>query len=235
MENEISLLKNSILFQDIKDADISSMLKCLSAHKETYQKEAFIFHMGETARGIGMVLNGQVHIVKEDFWGNRSIVAEIPPGFVFAESYACISTAPLEVSVVAANECEILFMDIHKLLTTCASACTFHTQLIQNLITILAQKNLFLTKKMEHLSQKTTREKLLSYLSNESLNYTAHTLTESTPHAKACTFEIPFNRQQLADYLSVDRSAMSNELSKLRKEGILDFHKNSFTLYFPLV
>lgn len=218
MEAYMTLLKKTCLFSGIKDEDISTMLNCLSARIASYQKEEFILHTGDLVDQVGMVLSGSVLIIKEDFWGNRSILSEISPGSLFAETYACIGTTPLEVSTVASSDCKVLFLDFQKLLTTCSSACHFHTRLIHNLLSTLAQKNRILTKKLEHMSQKTTRDKLLSYLSAESLK------------AKSPSFTIPFNRQQLADYLSVDRSAMSSELGKLRKEGILDYNKNTFLL-----
>lgn len=218
MEAYMTLLKKTCLFSGIKDEDISTMLNCLSARIASYQKEEFILHTGDLVAQVGMVLSGSVLIIKEDFWGNRSILSEISPGSLFAETYACIGTTPLEVSTVASSDCKVLFLDFQKLLTTCSSACHFHTRLIHNLLSTLAQKNRILTKKLEHMSQKTTRDKLLSYLSAESLK------------AKSPSFTIPFNRQQLADYLSVDRSAMSSELGKLRKEGILDYNKNTFLL-----
>lgn len=218
MEAYMTLLKKTCLFSGIKDEDISTMLNCLSARIASYQKEEFILHTGDLVDLVGMVLSGSVLIIKEDFWGNRSILSEISPGSLFAETYACIGTTPLEVSTVASSDCKVLFLDFQKLLTTCSSACHFHTRLIHNLLSTLAQKNRILTKKLEHMSQKTTRDKLLSYLSAESLK------------SKSPSFTIPFNRQQLADYLSVDRSAMSSELGKLRKEGILDYNKNTFLL-----
>lgn len=218
METYLTLLKKTCLFSGIKDEDISTMLNCLSARIASYQKEEFILHTGDLVNQVGMVLSGSVLIIKEDFWGNRSILSEISPGSLFAETYACIGTTPLEVSTVASSDCKVLFLDFQKLLTTCSSACHFHTRLIHNLLSTLAQKNRILTKKLEHMSQKTTRDKLLSYLSAESLK------------AKSPSFTIPFNRQQLADYLSVDRSAMSSELGKLKKEGILDYNKNTFLL-----
>lgn len=218
MEKYLTLLSNTTLFTGIDKEDISSMLNCLSAHVSSYAKESFILHTGDMIHEVGMVLSGSALIIKEDFWGNRSILSEVSSGFLFAETYACIGTVPLEVSVIASSDCEILFLDFQKILTTCSSACQFHTRLIHNLLATLAQKNLTLTRKVEHMSQKTTRDKLLSYLSAESLK------------AKSPSFSIPFNRQQLADYLSVDRSAMSNELGKLKKEGILDYNKNTFLL-----
>lgn len=218
MNDYLTILCKTALFTGLTETEISSMLDCLSARISSYKKEDFILHVGDKVQQVGMVLTGSVLIIKEDFWGNRSILSEISSGSLFAETYACIGSSPLEVSVVASSDCKILFLDFHKILTPCSCACPFHTRLIHNLWSTLAQKNRILTKKLEHMSQKTTRDKLLSYLSAESLK------------AQNSSFSIPFNRQQLADYLSVDRSAMSGELGKLKKEGVLDYKKNTFLL-----
>ena len=218
MEKYFNIIKKSPLFKGIEINEISAVLNCLSATQSKYKKDEFIFISGEKISTVGMVLSGQVHIIKEDFWGNRTIIAQISAGCLFGETYACVQAESLGVSVIASENAHILFMDIHRMITVCTSACDFHTKLIRNLLSVLAEKNLMLTKKMEHVSKRTTRDKLLSYLSAQSLK------------SGESYFEIPFNRQQLADYLSVDRSAMSNELCKLRDEGILTFQKNRFHL-----
>lgn len=218
MEENLSLLNKTALFSGIEPKEILSMLSCLLSYTTHYDKGQTILQYGDNVTHVGMVLTGTVLITKDDFWGNRTIIAESTTGSLFAETYACISSQPLEVNVIAASACDVLFLDFRKILTVCSCSCEFHTQLIHNLLSVLAKKNIMLTKKMEHMSQKTTQEKLLSYLSNESFL------------ARSSTFEIPFNRQQLADYLSVDRSAMSHELGKLKTEGILDYSKNKFTL-----
>lgn len=211
-------LKKSPLFRGVEPEEIRSMLSCLNANEGTYKKGEFIFRNGDRLNTMGLVLSGSVHIIKEDFWGNRTIIGIASAGRLFGETYACVQSEPLEVGVVAAETAEILFLDARRIITVCTSACEFHTRLIQNLLSVLAEKNLMLTKKMEHMARKTTREKLLSYLSEQSLK-------QGSP-----VFEIPFNRQQLAEYLAVDRSAMSSELGKLRDEGILTFNKNKFHL-----
>ncbi len=218
MEINTKILKNSLLFQGITETDIASALSCMSATPLTYQKGNFIFRSGETTESVGLVLTGCVHIIKEDFWGNRTILMEATAGKLFGETYASLPNLPLEVSVVATEPCTILFLNMNKIMTLCSNTCSFHTKLIKNMLSIFAHKNLLLTQKMEHTSQRSTREKLLSYLSSESIKNSSS------------SFEISFNRQQLADYLSVDRSAMSNELSKLREEGVLEYRKNWFHL-----
>lgn len=218
MNEYLDIIKMSPLFNGISENEIKSMLTCLSAKSETYKKNQFIFRLGETIAAVGMVLSGSVYITKEDFWGNRSILAKAEAGDLFGETFACVQTKSLGVSVTATEVSDILFLDVGRIMTTCTNVCEFHTKLMKNLLYVLADKNLMLTKKMEHMAQRTTREKLLSYLSDEA---------QKTGSAY---FQIPFNRQQLADYLCVDRSAMSNELCKLRDEGILTFQKNEFQL-----
>jgi CRP-like cAMP-binding protein len=212
------LLQDTALFQGIGTEELVSMLVCLSAGTRTYEKGQMIYAAGDATARLGVVLSGSVHVIKEDFWGNRSILSENGAGQLFGETYAVLPHEVLEVSVVAAAPSEILFLDAGKIMTPCAAPCAFHARLMRNLLAVTARKNLLLTRKMEYMAQRTTREKLLSYLSAES------------QRQKTASFEIPFNRQELADYLSVDRSAMSNELGKLRDEGILQFRKNRFTL-----
>ena len=211
MRKYLNVIKSSRLFRDIDDGEIEAMLSCLSVSSREYAKNEFILRAGERSAGA-------VHIIKEDFLGNRNIIAEAQPGEIFAESYACVPGAPLGVSAAAAERSEVMFMDVSRVLTVCGSACAFHARLMRNLLAVLAEKNLQFSEKLTYMTQRSTRQKLLAYLSAESLRRGAR------------EFEIPFNRQQLADYLSVDRSALSGELSKLRGEGLLDYRKNKFTL-----
>ncbi|MDD3400971.1 MAG: Crp/Fnr family transcriptional regulator [Eubacteriales bacterium] len=214
----LEVIKHTALFDGIEQREIEAMMSCLSAEIKTYKKGQTIYRVGDTTSLIGEVLSGSVHIIKEDFWGNRNILSQISLGQLFAETYAAMATEPLEVSVIAAETTEVLFMDVRRIMTTCSSACEFHSRLIRNLLAVTAQKNLMLTRKLEYMAGRTTKEKLLCYLSAES------------QRQKSAIFEIPFSRQQLADYLAVDRSAMSNELCKLRDRGVLKFEKNRFEL-----
>lgn len=218
MEKYLPILIKSSMFSGVRPEEISAMLKCLSARIKHYKKEEFIIRTGDYIRTVGMLLTGSALIIQEDFWGKRTIISDVKPGSVFAETYACTPSIPIEMSVISDSECDVLFMDIYRILNVCAPTCTFHTRLLQNFLSSIAGRNLTLTKKMRHMSQKTIKEKLLSYLSSESLK------------ANSSTFDIPFNRQQLADYLSIDRSALSNEMSKLQNKGILTYKKNRFTL-----
>lgn len=214
----ISVLKNSPLFFGIKTEEIQAMLSCLTAKEKKYNKNELVFRQGETVSAMGLVLSGRIHILKEDFWGNRTILSDISPSQLFGESFACAHIQNITVSALAVEPTMVLFLDIKQILNTCSSACVYHTRMIRNLLSVLADKNIMLTGKIEHITKRTTREKLLSYLSAESIK------------AGSPVFQIPFNRQQLAEYLAVDRSAMSLELSKLQQEDYLTYHKNSFHL-----
>ncbi len=218
MKEFLPVLRQTPLFRSLSDAQILTMLGCLSAVRREYPKGAFVLDEGDLVEAFGLVLSGNVLVVQEDFWGNRNIIASIGAGEVFAESYACTAGVPLAVSVVAQDAVVALFLDVRRLLTTCATACEYHNTVVHNLVAMLAAKNLRMNEKLQHMMQRSTREKLLSFLSAESRRL------------GRATFEIPFNRQQLADYLSVDRSAMSSELCRLRDEGVLAFSKNRFEL-----
>jgi CRP-like cAMP-binding protein len=206
------------LFRGIAAGDISKMLDCLCALPRSYQKGEYILHAGDRSTQMGLVLEGSVHVIEEDFYGNRQILSTLSEGDLFGESYACAPDAALLVSVIASVSCTILFLDVHRVLTVCGSACAFHSALIRNLLAILAEKNLTLTRKIEHMGQKTIRDKVLSYLSAQSAL------------AQKRTFEIPLNRQQLADYLAVDRSALSAELSRMQRDHLISFERNRFTI-----
>ena len=165
-----------------------------------------------------MVLEGTVHMMKEDVWGNVMIFGEACPGALYGEDYACAGVKHLEVGVVAKTDVKVLFLDIQKVLTVCSNGCEFHSKIIRNLLSSIAERTLEMTRKVEHMSQRSLRDKVLSYLSSEAVR------------AGSKEFTIPFNRQQLAEYLSVDRSALSAELGKMRDEGMLEFWKNQFKL-----
>ena len=217
-KKDYSLLIKYPLFQGVSEAEFDSLVKCLGCTFKAYKKNETLHLAGDFVREIGMVVNGSVHIIKDDPWGNSNIIAEIPAGEMFAEGVVCGGVGILPVTVRAAIDMEAMFFDFQRMITTCTSACVFHTLLIRNMIGVFARKNIALVGKMEHLTQRTTRDKLLAYLSAQARQ------------AGGGNFEIPFNRQELAEYLSVDRSAMSRELSKMQDEGILLFHRNHFEL-----
>lgn len=210
--------RRSPLFAGIDEAELTGMLSCLSAVRRACRKGEIIFRRGAVINTVGLVLEGSVHIFKDDFWGMRVIIGEASAGDLFGESYACNQAEALEVDVIAAEDSTVLFLDVRRVLTICSSSCAFHARLVRNLLSVMAQKNLTLTRKIGHMAKRSTREKLLSYLSAES------------QRAGSASFTIPYNRQQLADYLCVDRSAMSGELSRMRRDELIEFHKNWFHL-----
>lgn len=209
----------SPLFKNISPSDLPHLLKCLNSYEKIFHKNETIFLQGTSIHHIGLVLEGEVCIIKDDYWGNHTIISHLLPGEIFGEAYACIPNALLDVSVEAAKTCRILFLDVQDILHACKHGCHFHHQLIQNLLAIVSYKNLTLNQKIDHVTKHSLREKTLAYLSFQA------------KQSASSSFDIPYNRQQLADYLCVDRSALSNELSKLQKEGIISFHKNHFTLH----
>ena len=230
-------LPESPLFRGIPSAETENLLSCLGAERRQYAKGQSILRAGDVVTSLGLVLSGAVHIVREDFWGNRTIVGlaesgevfddfwgnatvldHVGPGQIFAETYACTPGEPLMVFVTAAEAAEILFLNMARVLQTCPHACASHGQLIRNLLALSAQKNLHLSRKIFHTAPRTIRGRLLSYLSDEAMR------------AGSRSFTIPFNRQQLADYLHVDRSALSHELGNMQREGLLRVRKNQFEL-----
>ena len=218
MEQYFEVLLASRLFAGVSRGELEAMLVCLGARTAHYARGSEILRTGEQIRCLGLVLSGTVHVLREDFWGNRNILTAAGPGEVFGESYACLPEKTTPIRASAAEPAEVLLLEVRRVLTTCPSACAFHARVIRNLLEVLAVKNLAMNEKLIHLTQRTTRDKLLSYLS------------ACSARAGSPEFEIPYNRQQLADYLSVDRSAMSAELSRLRAQGILECHKNRFRL-----
>lgn len=218
MHKNISALQPCSLFYNIHPDSYEEVMKCLESEIKKYNKNEYIYHMEDKAQAIGIILAGSANIIQEDFWGNRTILSHIEQGEMFAEAFACAELPHMPVNVVAAEHCDIMFIHFQKVIHLVDSSGNFHKELIFNMIRILAQKNIILTRKMEHITRKTTRDKLLSYFSACAMQ------------SQSNTFEIPYNRQELADYLSVDRSAMSNELSKLQKANLIQFHKNKFRL-----
>lgn len=213
-----TFLAGTVLFQGLTPSEAESMLSCLGAVQKSYEKGQVIFHAGDIIQTMGIVLSGSVNIENDGLWGNRDILNHITPGQIFGETYACIPGEPMMVNAAAAEPAQVLFLDMRRILTSCPLACPHHSRVIRNLLAATAQKNLNLSRRIIHTSPKTIRGRLLSYLSFLVVRQGSSTVT------------VPFNRQQLADYLSVDRSALSNELGKMRREGLLEADKNTFTL-----
>lgn len=214
---DLAFLSGTHLFRGTKPEEISGMLKCLRAETRRLPKDVWIHRAGDRVQTVGMVLRGAVSIEKSDIWGNRTILDSVRPGQLFAETYACAGE-PLMVDVVTTAPSEVLLIDVGCLMRMCPNACEYHNRLIRNLLSIAAQKNLRLTRRSFYTSSHTLRGRLLAYLSDQAAQ------------SGSRTFDIPFDRQQLADYLNADRSALSNELSKLRREGVLTSVRSHFTL-----
>lgn len=211
-------LPESPLFRGIPSAETENLLSCLGAERRQYAKGQSILRAGDVVTSLGLVLSGSVLIENDDFWGNATVLDHVGPGQIFAETYACTPGEPLMVFVTAAEAAEILFLNMARVLQTCPHACASHGQLIRNLLALSAQKNLHLSRKIFHTAPRTIRGRLLSYLSDEAMR------------SDSRSFTIPFNRQQLADYLHVDRSALSHELGNMQREGLLRVRKNQFEL-----
>lgn len=218
MKNYLEILKKCPLFIGIADDHILKMLSCLGAKVVEFDKKYTIFAEGNPAKFIGIMLSGSAQIIRVDYFGNRSIVSSIEQGEMFAESFACAEMKAMPVSVIASEDCKVMLIDCSHILYTCVSNCGFHQNMIFNLMKNLANKNIMFHQRIEITSNRTTREKLLSYL-----NFCAK-------KANSNEFDIPFDRQELADYLEVERSGLSAEISKLRDEGILKSNKNHFEL-----
>ena len=218
MKNYYPILERCPLFNGIRMEDLSVMLGCIGGRVLSVSKGQSIFREGDPATHVGMVLSGAVRMVREDYYGNRSIVAHIGPAELFGETYACAGIAALPISFVADADSQVLLMDCRRITTSCCNACAFHSRIIFNLLQLVATKNLVFDQKIQITSKRTTREKLMAYLLNEAKLQGGR------------SFTIPYDRQELADYLEVDRSGLSAEISKLRREGILESEKKQFTL-----
>lgn len=218
MKEYIGVLKRTKLFSGVGEEDISSLLSCLGARLQGYKKGEYLLREGERISDIFILVRGKLHIQNDDYWGNRSILSVISVGEMFGEAYSSPESGALLNDVVAMEESAVVFFDVKRMLTTCSSACRFHSMVVQNMFFSISDKNRSLVRKLGHMSGRTTRAKLISYLSEEA------------KRQGSSSFTVPFNRQQLADYLSVDRSAMSNELCKMRDEGMIKFDKSRFEL-----
>ena len=217
MDTEV--LANTPLFHGIRSHEITQLLPCLGMKHKHYDKDELILRAGDVTESFGIIEQGSANIVVNSYWGDSTIIGHVYQGEIFATAYAAIPDEELRVDVIAADSCSVVFFSMNKVLTSCNSACAPHHRLIQNMVRLSAKKNLSLTSRMLHIAPKSIRKRLLSYLSEQ-----------AQIHGSS-SFEIPFSRQQLADYLGVDRSALSNELSKMQRDGIISYRKNRFTLH----
>jgi len=218
LKKVLQTLPHCPLFDGIGLEECETMLDCIGAEMMYFPKGETILAEGDPAGRLGVILRGNVQVVRMGYDGNRSMLAKLGRSDLFAEVFACAGAPTMPVSVIADEDTEVMMIDAGRILHVCGSGCHFHHQLVYNLMKILARKNLMSNQKLEILSKRTTREKLMTYL---------------LLHAKqkgSCRFSIPYNRQELADYLEVDRSGLSSEISKLRRAGIIECDKNEFVL-----
>lgn len=218
MENFLPVICSSPLFCGIPEEEVTAMLSCLEAKTKSYPKDTFLMRVGDITDCLYIVLAGSILIIQEDIWGNRNIVSKADAGQTFAAAYACTPNARLNVNVIAETPVTIMLMNVKRILNICPSACARHNGIIKNLLCDLAEKNLRFNEKLTHMGQRTTRAKLMSYFSSVAQRLGKY------------EFDIAFSRQQLADYLAVERSGLSVELGKMRNDGLLDFHKKHFVL-----
>lgn len=218
ISNYSRILKKTKLFEGLTEKDVQTALSCLGKKTLKFERGDIIIDAGDPVKDIALLLNGSVQILQEDIAGNRSIIAQFYPSEIFAEALACAQVQKSPVTAVASSDCEILFIPFQKITGFCTDACSFHAKIVSNMLKILAQKNVFLNAKIEHLSKRTMREKLLSFLN------------EQSKKAGSSKFEIPFNRNELADFLFLDRSSMSRELGKMQEDGLIETDKNRFKI-----
>ena len=218
MKEILPLLKNIALFDGIQEDELLHLLSCLNAKAAEYKKGGFIWMQGEASYKVGIVLSGKVHIIKEDVMGNRSLIAAIDAPHIFGESTVSSEADFSPVSVQAAADSKIMLLDFARLVKSCSSACEFHSRLVQNMMKIIARKNIYLNEKIGYLKKATTRQKLAAYLLD-------HMKSKSSLRLK-----IPLSREELADYLGVNRSALSRELSYMKRDGLIVYRKNDFEI-----
>lgn len=218
LEKQLDLLLSSDLFSGMNRQELPGLLHCLSVRRMEAGKSALLLREGEPAHEMGLLLSGSAQVFTTDYEGNRSILSAIRPGQLFGEAFACAGVERLPISVMATEDCQALMLDIRRVMTVCDQACPFHQQLIFRLMNIMAHKNLAMLQKVMITSRRSTREKLMAYLQLQAKQQGGR------------RFTIHFDRQQLADYLEVDRSGLSAELSKMKKEGLIDYYRSNFYL-----
>ena len=218
MKKYFEVLKKCPLFVSVKDEELSALLGCLGVKIDSFDEKYTIFREGNPAKYFGIVLSGKVMTVTTDYYGNRSIVSESGPSELFGEEFACCEMSAIPVSVIASEPCEVMLVECRRVLTACSHSCRHHHTMIYNLMKDLAEKNISYHERMEIISKRTTRDKLIAYLLGEARR------------AGSPSFDIPFDRQELADYLEVDRSGLSSEIGKLVREGVLKSTREHFEL-----
>jgi len=212
-----NIFKTVGLFKDIKASELESLMICMGAYTKKVKKGKILLLAGSKPQYIGVVLAGQINIVRDDYDGNRSLLAAITPGQIFAEALCCAGIPESPVTVFAAVDSIVLLMGFSRIMQTCPSSCSFHTRLIGNMLGLLAQKNLMLQSRIEIIGLKSVRAKVLLYL-------------ESFFPKRGEEITIPFNREELANFLCIDRSALSHELARMKNDGLIEYRKNVFVI-----
>jgi CRP-like cAMP-binding protein len=218
MERYYQLLLNSPIFASLTEEELAHILGCLGAKVKKFSSNQMIIREAEQVEHVGVVLDGGVLIISDDALGNRSLNFKLGPGELFGHVAATKVAAVSPVSVMSQDNSHILFLNFQNLITPCCNACHFHSKVIENMMNVLAKRNLMMNRKLSILSKRTIREKLLAYLAWQSYD------------SQSEEFTIPFNRDELADYLSVNRSALSRELSKMIDEGYFSNDRSYFKL-----
>lgn len=218
MEEVLIVLEKTELFKNLKIDEIKKCLKDLNAKKKSFEKNNLIYELGKPIDKIGLVISGNAHVIKEDFWGNRTILTQLKKGNIFGEVMSFQKNKNPNINVEISKKSEILFLDFKKIFDSDEVLESYNKKLVLNMFSIVTKKSVLLTEKIEHITKKSIREKVFSYLSAYSFK------------CKNDSFKIPFNRQELADYLSVERTALSRELSKMQEENLISFKNNKFKL-----
>jgi len=218
MKETLIFLKKTKLFKDLTIEEIEKSLKDLNAKKQTFEKNNLVYELGKPIDRIGLVISGNANVIKEDFWGNRTILTQLNPGNIFGEVMNFQKNKNPNINVEISKKSEILFFDFKKIFDSKEILESYNKKLILNMFSIVTKKSILLTEKIEHITKKSVREKIFSYLSTCAFKYESN------------SFKINFNRQELADYLSIERTALSRELSKMQEENLINFKNNQFTL-----
>jgi len=216
LKKHFDVVKSVQLFKGIDDSQLEAMLKCLDSEIKIVKRDEIILLAGDKPHFIGVVLSGQLHIVREEYDGNRSLLAAVTPGGIFAEALCCAGVSESPVTVIAETDSTIMLLSFSRILHTCPNACSYHAKLIENMLEVVANKNLQLQHRMEIISLKSVRAKVTRFL-------------ESFVPTQGTNITIPFNREEMADFLCVERSALSHELARMMRDGLIDYRKNHFT------
>lgn len=218
MKKYIPILAKCPVFSGISEEELLAMLSCMDAQICRFSKNQTILRAGDPAKYMGIVLTGRVQVIRDAICGSRSILADFDPTQIFGAAFACASADALPVSVIATADSEIMLINCRRIITVCTNTCIFHARMISNLLKNICERNILFNQKLEIVAKRTTREKLLSFFDG------------FAQKNGSLRFSIPYNRQQLADYLGVSRCAMVTEMSRMKEDGLIDFSGNEFEI-----